>query len=85
MLVQDSLAAEDPQAGARVTLLGTVEPESAATAREAYVARHPRAAEYVQLQDFGVWRLKVTEVRYVNGFGDMGWLTGEALQKALAQ
>jgi len=27
----------------------------------------------------------VTEARYVNGFGDMGWLSGEALRTALAQ
>jgi heme oxygenase (biliverdin-IX-beta and delta-forming) len=84
LLVYDSSTLDDPQAGARVTLLGTAELQDDAEARRAYVARHPRSEEYLQLADFHVWRLSVTEARYVNGFGDMGWLTGEALRHALA-
>jgi heme oxygenase (biliverdin-IX-beta and delta-forming) len=85
LLVHDSSTVDDPQAGARVTLLGTAEVQDDADARRAYVARHPRAEEYLQLADFHVWRLSVREARYVNGFGDMGWLNSEALHQALAQ
>jgi putative heme iron utilization protein len=87
LLVQDSAALDDPQAGARVTLLGMLEPlrepELADQAQTIYVERHPPAAEYVTLGDFRVWRLMVSEARYVNGFGDMGWLEGSRLRAEL--
>lgn len=86
LLVQDSTAADDPQAGARVTLLGTatrVPADQTAQAQARYLARHPRAASYVSMADFHLWRLHVTEGRFVNGFGAMGWLSGERLRQAL--
>jgi len=54
LLVQDSGAREDPQAGARVTLLGTLAPTSDADASARYIDRHPRSAEYLALGDFHV-------------------------------
>jgi putative heme iron utilization protein len=85
LLVQDSAAAEDPQAGARVTLLGTLSVTGDADARQRYVERHPQADEYLAMGDFHVWRLNVTEARYVGGFGDMGWLEGSRLRQALSE
>ncbi len=84
LLVQDSTALEDPQAGARVTLLGTVEIHDNGSARERYLQRHPEAVDYAAMGDFHVWRLHVTEARFVNGFGDMGWLRDEKLHVALS-
>ena len=84
LLVQESSALDDPQAGGRVTLLGKLEQTGDEQARSAYVARHPQAAEYLMLGDFRMWRLNVSEARYVNGFGDMGWLEGKTLRAALA-
>jgi len=83
LLVQDSGASEDPQAGARVTLLGTAEPDDNEESRRKYVARHRQAREYLALGDFKIWRLSVTEARYVGGFGEMGWLEGPELRAAL--
>ena len=86
LLIQDSSAAEDPQAGARVTLLGTaavLDEVARADAQARYVARHPRAADYLALGDFRLWVLRVSEARFVNGFGDMGWLEGDRLRAAL--
>jgi putative heme iron utilization protein len=88
LLVQAGASADDPQAGARVTLLGRVialpaEPE-ASEARARYVARHPAAAEYAALTDFHVYVLEVEEARMIGGFGDMGWLAGEQLRHALS-
>jgi putative heme iron utilization protein len=77
LLVADHGAAADPLAGARVTLLGTVEPvgeQDTAAARTDYLARHPSAAEYLALGDFRLYVLNVTQARYVGGFGDMGWV-----------
>jgi hypothetical protein len=80
LFVQDAAAREDPQAGARLTVLGRVEeisdPEQA---RAGYLARHPTAAGLMQMQDFRLYVLRLTEARYVGGFGDMGWLTRAAL------
>jgi putative heme iron utilization protein len=84
LLVQESAALDDPQAGARVTLLGTLAPIHDEGAQRAYVARHAQAAEYLTLDDFRMWRLNASEARYVNGFGDMGWLEGIKLRAALA-
>lgn len=87
LLVQDSASARDPQAGARVTLLARAEPLVDSAAREAearYVERHPQAAAYLQLGDFHLWLLHVAEARFVNGFGDMGWLEGAPLRAALS-
>jgi putative heme iron utilization protein len=90
LLVQDSTSADDPQAGARVTLLGTAAPLSdddtqAADARTRYIARHPLGARYLMLGDFRLWVLHCEEARLVNGFGDMGWLAGNRLRTALTR
>jgi putative heme iron utilization protein len=54
-------------------------PSSAASttvggARARYLARHPRAAAYFELRDFGLWELAVEEARLISGFGSMRWL-----------
>ena len=88
LLVQDSQTKDDPQAGARVTLLGSAEPldgPASQRAQQRYVKRHPQAAEYLMLADFHLWVLHVTEARFVNGFGDMGWLQGDRLRAGLAE
>jgi putative heme iron utilization protein len=87
LLIQDSRAADDPQAGARVTLLGSAEILDGPAGRQAqqrYIERHPHADQYLALGDFHVWVLRVTRARFVNGFGDMGWLEGNRLRAALA-
>jgi putative heme iron utilization protein len=88
LLVQDQTSLADPQAGARVTLLGMVEgvaaEEARAIAQAAYVARHPQAADYLAMADFHLYVLRVREARFIGGFGDMGWLTGEPLRTALS-
>jgi putative heme iron utilization protein len=83
LLIQDSSAAEDPQAGARVTLLGRASVIADPDAQKKYVGRHPQAAAYLTLGDFRLWVLHVEEARYVNGFGEMGWLEGDRLRAAL--
>jgi heme oxygenase (biliverdin-IX-beta and delta-forming) len=83
LLVQDSTSLDDPQAGARVTLLGTLAPCADDEATRRYVERHPQARYYLPLGDFHVWRLEPKQARFVNGFGDMGWLEGDPLRAAL--
>jgi putative heme iron utilization protein len=76
---------EDPLAGGRVTLMGRAAPvpeRERWDAREAYLARHPNAAFWVDFEDFAFWRLEVADVYFVGGFAAMDWVTGEAYAAA---
>jgi putative heme iron utilization protein len=88
LLVQDHASLADPQAGARITILGQIEaaPEcELPAARERYVGRHPAAAEYLQMGDFRLYVLRVREARFIGGFGDMGWIDAERLRAYFIQ
>jgi len=80
LLVTQPGWAEDPLAGGRVTLVGRVArvpDDGRAAAREAYLARHPRASFWVDFEDFGFWRLEVADVYFVGGFAAMDWVASE--------
>jgi putative heme iron utilization protein len=85
LVVEDVPAGADPLASGRVTLLGkaadVTDPEEKAAARAGYLAANP-AAFYVDYGDFRCLRLVVTDVRYVGGFGRMGWVDVEAYAAA---
>lgn len=64
----------DPLAHPRLTVTGRAEriaPEAPQRARlkRRYLARHPKAALYVDFADFGFWRLEVTRASLNGGFG----------------
>lgn len=66
--------------GPRVTLIGTferIEPEPAVVRR--YLRYHPDAERYLALGDFAFWTMQVDRLRYIGGFGAMGWLDAEDL------
>jgi len=77
LFIQDSASRDDPQAGARVTLLGRIEP--APESRDRYLSRHPSSKDLLEMQDFRFYVLRITEARFISGFGDMGWIDGAAL------
>ncbi|HEY7377041.1 MAG TPA: pyridoxamine 5'-phosphate oxidase family protein [Polyangia bacterium] len=84
LFVGDRSAAEDPQAGARISLLGRVAPlpagqDDETDARARYLVVWPRAADYLALGDFSFWRLDVEEARLIAGFGEIRWLDGKNL------
>jgi hypothetical protein len=82
LFVGDRTAAEDPQAGARISLLGRASPVAAPDdpdARTRYLSRWPRAQAYFQLRDFSLWELAVEEIRLIAGFGEIKWLPGSTL------
>lgn len=75
----------DPRAMAqpRVTLIGRAEAvEDRSAFVDAYVHLHPTAASYINFPDFGFFRLRVDRVRYIAGFGQMGWIKREAYRAA---
>ncbi|MGI9003589.1 MAG: HugZ family protein [Pseudonocardia sp.] len=75
----------DPLALARVTVLGTVSElhgDQRAAALQVYRTAHPRVF-FAGVADCRLYRLDVTSVRYVGGFGAMSWV--EAGDYALAE
>jgi len=85
LLAVQTGAGEDPLALARVTLMGRAARLPRAErlpAREAYLARHPNAVHWVDFEDFAFWRLDLTDVYFVGGFGAMDWLTVESYEAA---
>lgn len=82
LFVGDRSAAADPQAGARISLMGHAEPllaDLVPDARARYLARWPQAAQYLALSDFAFWRFTIEEARLVAGFGEIRWLPATAL------
>ncbi|HET8646546.1 MAG TPA: DUF2470 domain-containing protein [Vicinamibacteria bacterium] len=76
-LLVTQAAIGDPLAAARVTLMGEaarVAPGESDGARGAYLDRHAGAAYWVDFDDFAFWRLEVTDVYFVGGFGAMDWI-----------
>jgi len=66
--------------GQRVTLLGSFEPvELTPAVTQRYLRYHPDAARYLALGDFTFWVLSLERMRYIGGFGAMGWLDAEEL------
>ena len=81
LLVTGPGAEQDPLAAGRVTLIGEgrrVPPDRVAVARERYLARHPRAAAWVDFDDFAFWWLEVVDLYWVGGFAAMDWVDGRA-------
>ena len=77
LFVTEPGASGDPLGSSRVTLIGNVvripEPELAA-ARTFYLTRYPDSKYWVDFDDFFFYRMDVSDVYYVGGFGVMGWV-----------
>ena len=74
----------DPLASGRVTMLGPctrVEGEGG-SARAAFLAAHPSSAYYAGFRDFAFWKLDVSSVRYIGGYGRMSWISKAEWQTA---
>jgi putative heme iron utilization protein len=75
LLVTQSGGDCDPLGSPRATLLGTVSRISSSDAiRDAYLARHPSARYWIDFSDFSFFRLDVSDIYFVGGFGVMGWV-----------
>jgi len=79
LFVQDGAGAADPQAGARASLMGHVrraEPGEVPDVRARYLSRHPQAEKYFGQHDFDLYLHTIDEVRFIGGFGVIGWVPG---------
>ncbi|MFN7946937.1 MAG: pyridoxamine 5'-phosphate oxidase family protein [Blastocatellia bacterium] len=82
LFIQDSANAANPQAGARLTLMGLAAPVSEseyADAAQRYLQRFPEAHLNFQLGDFTLFKIEVRQARFIGGFGEMGWVQREDL------
>ena len=71
---------------ARATLIGRcveVADSEQEAATERYLEVHP-GAFWARFPDFAVHRLDVEAIRYVRGFGEMGWVTPDTFAQAQA-
>jgi hypothetical protein len=74
----------DPLANGRVTMLGPctrVEGEGGSV-RAAFLAAHQNSAYYAGFRDFAFWKLDVSSVRYIGGYGRMSWISKGEWQTA---
>jgi heme iron utilization protein len=75
----------DAMEWARLTLLGEAhlaEPklleqhsDEQQSLRQAYLEQHPKASLYVDFPDFSFYQIRLQSVRFVGGFGSMGWIS----------
>ena len=86
LLVMQSGGESDPLGLARATLLGTVSRVENVSdeMRDAYLRRHPNARHWISYSDFGFFRLEVTHLYFVGGFGVMGWVPRDEYAVAAA-
>lgn len=79
-LIVDPPPNDDILNGERLTLLGQFVPgglEPSLVRR--YLRYHPDAERYLALGDFSFRVLEIERMRYIGGFGAMGWLDAEEL------
>lgn len=79
LLFDGTAGLADPLTGARVSVLGEVEPVEDRALLARYTARHPSAALYAGFADFRLYRLAVSRAHLVAGFGRIDWIDAAAL------
>lgn len=75
LLIADPADAHlNPQEDARVTVMGTLAPDTDPVLRARFLARHPYAEMYADFSDFRIFRMSVKRAHMVGGFGRAGWI-----------
>lgn len=82
LLVTQPDVSGDPLGAARLTLLGTATETPAAEVRDLYLSRHENAKYWQDYSDFAYYRLEVTGIYFIGGFGVMGWISPEDYRSA---
>ena len=77
LLVTQPDVSGDPLGASRVTLLGTSTQVMTEEVRDLYLSRHQNAKLWQDYSDFAFYRLGVSVVYFIGGFGVMGWISAE--------
>lgn len=83
-LMLDERRPGDPLEGARIMIGGTFAPDTGERVRRRYLAAQPEAAMYADFADFAFWRMEVSRVHLVAGFGRIHDLAASAVLTPLA-
>lgn len=78
LFVVDRDAQDHPQAGARVTVMAQAKvasPTEKKAAEEAYFGKFPSSRAMTSAHAFAFYVLHVEHVRWIAGFGSMGWIS----------
>ncbi len=68
----------DPLGASRVTLMGEIKKVKEGDiefVRKEYLSRYDNANYWVDFDDFSFYRMKLFDIYYVGGFGEMGWVS----------
>lgn len=77
LFVQDSGARDNPQAGARLAIIGRAEridDDRLEEALTAYLSRFPESEGLLRLGDFRFYAIRIERAQFIAGFGQIGWL-----------
>ncbi len=77
LLITQPDVSGDPLGAARLTLLGEASETPAEEVRELYLSRYENAKFWQDYTDFAYYRLHVSGVYFIGGFGVMGWISAE--------
>jgi len=69
---------DDVQAAARVTLLGDAVRDAEDRTLARYLRYFPDADRLIELGDFAFYRIEPRQLRFIQGFGAMGWISAES-------
>ena len=80
LLIGPAIGSPDALTQPRATVVGSAERvRDRAEFRDLYLAAHPASAAFIDFPDFAFYRLRADRVRYIAGFGRMGWIPRSAL------
>lgn len=77
LLITQPDVSGDPLGAGRVTILGPTNKAAAEEVRDLYLTRHENARFWQDYTDFAYYRLEVSGVYFIGGFGVMGWVSAE--------
>jgi len=75
LLITQPNVSGDPLGAARLTLLGVARQAPAEELRDIYLFRYENARYWQDYTDFAYYRMEVSEVYFIGGFGVMGWVS----------
>lgn len=73
-LCEEASHLSNPQAGARVTLVGQMTKITEGPLGELFLQAHPSARMYEKFEDFNFYTLQIEKVHLIAGFGQAVWL-----------
>jgi heme iron utilization protein len=77
LLITQPDVSGDPLGAARLTLVGAVAEVPGEEVRDLYLSRYENARYWQDFTDFAYFRLEVSGVYFIGGFGVMGWIEAD--------